>query len=144
MRFCCFLLNSAIDLKMIFFISALPYRSEISPYNLVEHMVVFYVHLARGWSPGAQSGASHCFGGDLLLLASMLFSESSCPIGTSNTLSRWASFWLDLGLLAAAVAKGWSPGAQEWCIALFRWGIAIACKHAFRRISYPYRIIELP
>ena len=80
----------------------------------------------------------------LLLLASMLFLESSCPIGTSNTLSRWASFWLDLGLLAAAVAKGWSPGAQEWCIALFRWGIAIACKHAFRRISYPYRIIELP
>ena len=35
-RFGCFLLNSATDLKMFFLISALPYWSEILPYNLVK------------------------------------------------------------------------------------------------------------
>ena len=73
----------------------------------------FFAHLARGWSPGARSDALHCFGGDLLLLASMLFVESLFPIGTSHTLSRWASFGLNMGLLAVAVARGWSPSAQS-------------------------------
>ena len=102
------------------------------------------VAAARRWSPGAQSGALHNFGGDLLSLASMVFVESPFPIGTSNTLSRWASFGLDVGLLAVAVARGWSPGAHSGCIALFRWRIAIAGKHAFRRISDPYKSIKPP
>ena len=80
---------------------------------------MFPLHLARGWSPGAQSGAMHNFGGDLLLLASMLFEESTFAIGTSRTLSRWASFGLDLGLLAVAAARGWSPGARSGALHCF-------------------------
>ena len=42
----------------------------------------------------------------------MLFVESLILLGASNLLSRWASFGLDLGLLAVAVARAWSPSAQ--------------------------------
>ena len=61
----------------------------------------------------------HNFGGDLLLLASMLFEESPFAMGTSRTLSRWASFGLDLGLLAVAAARGWSPGARSGALHCF-------------------------
>ena len=53
------------------------------------------------------------------MLASMLFVESLIPIGASNLLSRWANFGLDLGLLAVAVARGWSPGAQSGALQFF-------------------------
>ena len=64
------------------------------------------VAVARGWSPGAQSNGLHCFGGALLLLASMLFVELPFLKRTSSALSRWASFGQDLGLLVVAVSKG--------------------------------------
>ena len=44
-----------------------------------------------------QGGTLHCFGGELLLLASMLFVEYLIPIGASNSLSRWVNFGLDVG-----------------------------------------------
>ena len=44
-----------------------------------------------------KSGALHCFGGELLLPASMLLVEYLTLIGTSSSLSRWGSFGLDLG-----------------------------------------------
>ena len=77
------------------------------------------VAVARGWSPGAQSCALHCFGGKLLLLAIMFVVDSLIPIGASNPLSRWAIFGLDLELLAVAVARGWSPGAQSGALQFF-------------------------
>ena len=46
---------------------------------------------------GAQSRLLHCFGSELLVLASMSILESPCPIGSSNSLSRWAS-WASFGL----------------------------------------------
>ena len=104
---------------MFFFISALPYRSEISPYNLVKQMIVFmFTSLGDGRQvPKVLHRVVSV--AILLLLASMLFLESSCLIGTSNTLSRWASFGLDLGLHVVTVARGWSPGAQSGALHCF-------------------------
>ena len=75
--------------------------------------------------------ALHCFGGELLLLASMLFVESLIPIGASNPLSRWASFGLDLrppaGAAAAAAALAAAAlGAAALAVAVAAVAVAVA------------------
>ena len=92
---------------------------------------MFFLHLARGWLPGAQSGAFHNCGGDLLSPASMLFAESPFPIGTPNTLSRWASFGLDLrppaGEAAAAAALDAAAlGAAALAVAVADVAVSVA------------------
>ena len=75
--------------------------------------------------------AFHCSGGELLLLASMLFVQSLIPIGASNSLSRWASFGLDLrppaGAAAAAAALAAAAlGAAALAVAVAAVAVAVA------------------
>ena len=49
----------------------------------------------------------------------MPFVESLIPIGTSNLLSRWASFGLDLEILVVAAARALPPSAQIDALHIF-------------------------
>ena len=62
--------------------------------------------------------ALHCFGGEVPLLAGMLFVESLIPIGAPNPLSRWASFGLDLRPPAGAAAAAAALAAAVLAVAV--------------------------
>ena len=97
-------------------------------------MGLLAVAVARGWSPGARSGALHCFGRELPLLASMFFVESLIPMGASNPRSRWASFGLDLrppagaaAALAALAAAALAAAALALAVADVAVAVAFCC-----------------
>lgn len=77
----------------------------------------------------------------MLLLASMLPLESPCPIGTSNTLSRWASFGLDFGpclCAICAICRALRRLARTADLHAISMNSATFCKHGFLCLYVPY------